>query len=63
MKENIIETVFVIQAYQREPVPTQLVDVCVLELFAQTEEEAIKRAKELIKKNYYRVAQIIEKKE
>ena len=54
--------IFVIQAYNEiSQMDGRLADVCTLELIAETEQEAIGRSKKLIKKNHYRVSNIIEK--
>lgn len=55
------ELVFVVQAYEAGQVAGQLNDVCVLELFAESEEKAIEKAKTLATKSFYRVSSIIEK--
>lgn len=56
-----IKTVWVIQAYQNEVENGQLLDVVTLELFAGSEIEAMKKAKRLVKKKFYRLASVIEK--
>jgi hypothetical protein len=53
--------VFIIQAYELKTEAGQLIDWVQLELIDQTPEQAIKRAKELIKKSNYRVSAVIEK--
>lgn len=54
-------TVFVIQAYQGRDDTGKLNDACVLELIDVTADSALDRARKLIKKDFYRVSQIIEK--
>ena len=53
--------VFVIQAYEMKTETNQLTDNCTIEVFAKGDKEALKMAKKLIKKQHYRVSQIIEK--
>ena len=53
--------VFIIQAYEMRTDTDQLIDVCTIEVFAKNGKEALKIAKKLIKKPYYRIRQIIEK--
>lgn len=56
------ELIFIVQAYlDIVPPDGRLADSCQLELYAENEKEAIERAKKIIKKNHYRVAQVIEK--
>lgn len=55
--------IFVVQAYQEELPNMQVTDVCTLELFAENENQAIKRAKGLINKNFYRITQVFEKED
>lgn len=52
---------FIVQAYQDEDERGSLSDVVVLELFAESESEAVKRAKKLITRHHYRVSGVIEK--
>lgn len=56
-----MKLVFIIQAHEGETSNMQLVDVCTLELFANGSDEALKRAKKIVKKKHYRVSQVIEK--
>ena len=58
MKTNLF---FIIQAYETQTDTGQLLDSVVIELIDKTPEGAIKRAKKLIKRKYYRVSDIIEK--
>ena len=60
-KEDMKDLVFIVQAYEGRTPEMQLMDVCTLELFCKTSDEALKKAEELIKKEHYRVSQIIEK--
>jgi len=53
--------VFVIQGYEQRLDDGTLVDSCVFELIDKDAKSAIKRAKKLVKKPFYRVHQIIEK--
>lgn len=56
------EVIFIVQAYELMTPEGQLLDLAVLEVYANTATEAVKIAKGYIKKKYYRVSQIIEKK-
>lgn len=56
-----MKTHFIIQAYQTRTETGGLTDVCTVDVFAKTEEEALNKAKNYIKKEYYRVSDIIEK--
>jgi len=58
MKTKLI---FIIQAYESADDTGRLANVVNIELFDKTPENAIKRAKGLIKRKFYRVASIIEK--
>ena len=58
MKTKLI---FIIQGYEIEHPDGGIGDVCSMELYAKDADEALKRAKKLIKKKFYRVGQIIEK--
>ena len=58
MKTKLI---FIIQAYQTRDDQGRLDDACTIELIDTNVENAIKRAKKLIKKDFYRVMSIIEK--
>jgi hypothetical protein len=53
--------IFITQAYDSKNEMGQLQDVVTLELFAKTEKEAIKKAKKIIKRPFYRVSGVIEK--
>lgn len=53
--------IFIIQAYESQSDTGQLTDVVNIELIDKTPELAIKRAKTLIKKKFYRLSNIIEK--
>jgi len=54
--------IFIVQAHEGETQDMRLIDGCSIELYCKTSSEALKRAKKLIKKKHYRIAQIIEKK-
>lgn len=60
--ENI-DTIFIVQAYEQRLDNGTLIDMTQVEVYAKTEKEAIKRAKQYIKKGFYRVSQIIEKQQ
>jgi len=53
--------VFVIQAYSQRLDNGQLMDVVELQLIAESYKEAEKRAREIIKKEFYRLSTVIEK--
>ena len=53
--------VFIVQGYELQSDTGGLSDVVTLELFADTEKEAIDRAKKLITKKFYRIAGVVEK--
>lgn len=55
-----MKTVFIVQGY-KEKVGDELRDIVVVEVFAKSEKEAIKKASNYIKKDNYRVSNIIEK--
>lgn len=54
-------TVWVIQAYFEKRDDGTLIDSVLLEIIAENEKEAMKQAKNYIKKPFYRLAQVIEK--
>lgn len=54
--------VWIIQGYEKES-NERLEDVVVFEVFADNEEKAIQKAKNIMKKKYYRIQRIIEKEE
>lgn len=54
-------TVFVVQGYESATPDGSLNDVTGMELIADTEKQAIKKAKTFIKKKYYRISGVIEK--
>ncbi len=53
--------IFIVQSYDSKNEMGQLQDVVVLELYAKDEKEAIKKAKKIIKRPFYRVSGVIEK--
>lgn len=53
-------TVIIIQAHDGETPDGRVMNVTTIELMEQDPEIALKRAKDLIKKKFYRVSQIIE---
>lgn len=55
------ELVFIIQAHEGQTPDMNLTDVCTIELFSKSAEDALKRAKKIIKKKFYRVSRVIEK--
>jgi|WetSurSiteA1Bulk_404760.scaffolds.fasta_scaffold71021_2 hypothetical protein len=52
--------VIVIQAHDAETPEGRLMNVCTLQLMESDPEVAIKRAKKLVQRKFYRVAEIIE---
>jgi hypothetical protein len=56
-----MKLIFICQAYESKNEMGQLQDVVTLELFAKDEKEAIKKAKKIIKRPFYRVSGVIEK--
>jgi len=55
-----IKTIFVIQAYESQTDTGQIMDTVILELFASSEKEAIKKAKKMVEKKFYRLSRVIE---
>ncbi len=55
--------VWIIQGFEEKFADGTLRDVVGFELFAETAEKAIERAKKLIKKKEYRIERVIEKSE
>lgn len=53
--------VFIIQAYQIKNPDGSLLDVCQVELIDTNLNNAIKRAKKLVTKDFYRISNIIER--
>ena len=53
--------IFVIQAYEEALEDGHLRDVVTLELISKDDKSAVKKAKKMIKRKFYRVSQIIEK--
>jgi hypothetical protein len=58
---NINMYIFITQAYESKNEMGNLEDVVTLELIAKSEKEAIKKAKTIIKRPFYRVSGVIEK--
>ena len=57
-----LSLVYVIQCYEQRTDTGQLMDSVVVELVADSYKEAEKRARKLVKKKHYRLAQVIEKR-
>lgn len=55
-----MDTVFIVQGYGNKDPMGSLNDVCTLELYADTADEAIERAKKLVEKEFYRISKVIE---
>jgi len=53
--------IFIIQAYEGASDTGQLTNVTTIEIIDETAATAIKKAKSLIKKKFYRISNIIEK--
>lgn len=53
--------VFVIQAHDGETPDMRLMNVTQLELISSTPEDAIRKAKKLILKKFYRLSMVVEK--
>ena len=53
--------VFIVQGYEKRNEMGNLEEVIIFELFAKTEKEALKKAKKIIKKPFYRISGVIEK--
>ena len=53
-------TSYIIYAYQEKNLNGSYVDYCELKLIANSEEEALKKAKELVTKNEYAIKDVIE---
>jgi hypothetical protein len=57
-KETIL--VFIIQAYQNEAPDGSLADIVTLELIDKNPENALKRAKTMVVKKFYRLSKVVE---
>jgi len=55
------EVVFICQGYEKRFEDGRLDDTVTYEIYAKTEQEALKKAKKYSKKPFYRVSQVIEK--
>ena len=53
--------IWVIQAFESQTPEGQIMDKVTLEVFSKSEKEAIKKAKGLVKKKFYRLSAVIEK--
>ena len=51
---------YLIQAYTAKTDDGQLMDVATIDIFAKSEAEALKRARTILKKDFYRVHQVVE---
>lgn len=58
-----MKTIFVVQGYDDKNEVGQLSNVVTFEIYSKTEKDAIIKAKSYIKKNNYRVSNVIEKLE
>lgn len=52
--------VIVVQAHDAETPEGRLMNICTLQLMEDDPEKAVQRAKKLVKRKFYRVAEIIE---
>lgn len=59
----MIDTIFVVQGFEKMQPTGTLDDVVTVEVYAKNENEAIKKAKAYVKKRFYRIYQVIEKKD
>ena len=53
--------VFIVVGYEEKREDGNLADVVTFELIAKTSDEAIKKAKKIFKKPFYRISRVIEK--
>jgi len=53
-------THYIVQAYSDIAEGGQLKNVATVDVFSDSEEQAIKRAKQLVKREHYRVSQVVE---
>lgn len=56
-----MKIIWIIQAYESMSEQGQIFDTVTLQIYGNSEEEAIKRAKKLVKKKFYRLSEVIEK--
>ncbi len=59
----MLKKIWVIQGYEQKMDDGRLIDVVSFEIYAESEKEAIKKAKLYVKKPFYRVMSVIEKNE
>lgn len=56
------DVIFIVQGFEQMNPDGGLIDVTTIEVYAQNEKEAIKKARGYISKKFFRVSSIIEKK-
>lgn len=56
-----MKTIFVVQGYDSRTEEGDMSEVVTFEIYAKTEKEAIQKAEKYVKKNGYRISQVIEK--
>lgn len=59
----MLKKIWIIQGYEQKLEDGRLTDVVSYEVYANSEKEAIKKAKSYVKKPFYRVMSVIEKNE
>lgn len=57
------DVIFIVQGFEHMNPDGGLSDVTTIEVYAKSEKEALKKAQGYIKKKFYRVSNVIEKKE
>ena len=55
------KVIYIVQGFETKLAEGNLVDIATIEVYANTEEEALERARQYVKKSYYRVSHVIEK--
>lgn len=56
-----MKVIFVVQGYESRTNEGDMKDVVTYEIYAKSDKEAIKKAETYVKKNGYRITQVIEK--
>lgn len=62
LSDKTYRLVFIIQGYESEDALGNMNNVCTFEFYAESEEDAINKAKKLVNKKFYRVNKVIEVK-
>jgi hypothetical protein len=55
------DIIYIIQGFQLQNPDGSISDFCDIEVYANSEKEAIEKAKTLVQKSFYRIKQVIEK--